>query len=619
MRRRPAAKVSREPASTPRPELVFRGLGVSDGVAIGRAVVLETRIQDVYRFHLAAEDVDAEVARFRQATDEARAQIIRTRGQVGEELGTELAGIFDAHGLLLADASFLDRIVQRIRGEKVNAEWAVHRTAEELAERFARIETEHLRERGQDVLDVSRYLLRSLQGIDHHELSEIGEDVVIIADDITPSEAVRLGREQVVGFAVETGGRTSHTTIIARSLALPAVIGLAEVTSLVTDDDPVIVDGRSGRLILHPTAATMAAYRALQLDMAGEETAALALREVKATTRDGVEVALMANVDLVGELGDARAYGAAGVGLYRSEFLYIERYPAIPTEEEHFQTYREVVEASAPYPAIIRTYDLGGRKLAREVMDTHEDNPVLGLRGIRLMLARQQLFRPQLRALLRAAAYGDLWIMIPMVTTVEEVRQFRSLVRETAQELTRDGVPFGREYKLGIMIEVPAAAVIADLLAREVDFFSLGTNDLIQYALAVDRNNEHVQSLYQPLHPAMVRMLRFVARSAAEAGIELSMCGEMAGDPRFTPLLLALGLRRLSVNPRQIPAVKTQILALAAGDVVGLADRCAGLATAADVDSELARLASSLPPTTRKRRDRVAGRPRNKAERQEQS
>jgi phosphotransferase system enzyme I (PtsI) len=295
----------------------------------------------------------------------------------------------------------------------------------------------------------------------------------------------------------------------------------------------------------------------------------------------------MANIDLLEEIEDVLRFGAAGIGLYRSEFLYIEKSPELPSEEEHLATYRRLAEAAAPYPAIIRTYDLGGRKLAREVMHTHEDNPVLGLRGIRLTMARPDVFRTQLRALFRAACHGEVWVMLPMISTLDEVRRFRRFAGDVMDELEREGVEFRRDVRLGVMIEVPAAALIADLLAREVDFFSIGTNDLIQYSLAVDRNNEHVADLYQPLHPAILRMLRLVIDAAEAAGIECGLCGEMAGDPRQALLLVGLGLRRLSMSPRVVPEIKTRVRASSLPDLERLAEECLGFATAAEVEHHL--------------------------------
>lgn len=566
---------------------VLQGMGVSGGVAIGRAVIIETRGPDIFRLHLSESQVESEVARLQEGAAHAKKELKRIRARAEEDLGDDLAAIFDAHVLLLSDPHFLGRVEERIRTHQVNAEWAVHKTAEELDDRFAHMDDAYLSERSEDLSDVSRHLLRSLQGIAHHDFSELPEDIVIVADDLTPSDAIRLGRQRVIAFAIETGGRTSHTTIIARSLNIPAVAGLVGVMSLLSDDTPIIVDGETGTVVLHPTPEVAAQYRARRAELERRDQDLLATRELAAVTRDGVQITLMANIDLPEEVEEVALFGAAGVGLYRSEFLYIEKSPSLPTEDDHVEIYRRLIELSAPHPAIIRTYDLGGRKLAREMMATEEENPVLGLRGIRLTLAKTEVFRSQIRALYRAGVYGDLWIMLPMVSTVEEVRRYRAFADEVMEEMEREGVPFRRDVRLGVMIEVPAAAMIADVLAREVDFFSIGTNDLIQYSMAVDRNNEHVASLYQPLHPAILRMLRFVIGSAREAGIEISLCGEMAADPRYALLLAGLGMRRLSMSPRRIPEVKTLIRESSAASLAEMAQGCMGFSTAAEVQQFL--------------------------------
>lgn len=566
---------------------VLHGLGASEGIAIGRAVCIETRAVEVYRFPIPEAETELEVERLREAVRRTEQEIRGTRRRVGEDINEELAAIFDAHVLMLADSSFVERIVDRIRADHVNAEWVVHRVTEELAARFSQLPDPHLRERADDLQDVGRYLLRVLQGISHHELSEIEEDIIIVADDLTPSDAVRLGRERVVGFAIETGGRTSHTTIIARSLNIPLVAGLAGVTQLVTDEDPVVVDGGAGTLCLHPTPEVLADYGLRQGVLRQHEVEMRATCHLETVTRDGVRVLLMANIDLPEEIGEAAALGADGVGLYRSEFLYIEKSPELPSEEEHLSLYRRLAEAAAPHPAIVRTYDLGGRKLAREVMETHEDNPVLGLRGIRLTMARPKVFRTQLRGLYRAALYGDLWVMLPLVSSVEEVRRFKAFASEVLAELERDGVPHRSDVKVGVMIEVPSAALTADILAREVDFFSLGTNDLAQYSLAVDRNNEHVVDLYQPLHPALLRMIRFVCDNAAAADIPVSVCGEMASDPNYAKLLVGLGLRRLSMSPRLVPRIKTLLRDESAADLAALAGHCLELRAADEIEAFL--------------------------------
>jgi phosphotransferase system enzyme I (PtsI) len=566
---------------------VLEGLGVSPGVAIGRAVCIESEALEVYRFSIPTDTVEAEIDRLLEATGKARAELLTTRRKAEEELGQELAAIFDAQALLLSDKALLSRVEKRIRDDRVNAEWAVHKEAEELTKQFEGLDDEYFRARGDDLRDVVRHLLRALQGVAHHELAEMGDAVIIVAHDITPSEAVRLARQHVVAFAIETGGQTSHTAIIARDLNIPLVAGLTGVTQLVTDDDPVVIDGSDGRVILHPSDAQLADY-ARRRDAIDElEHAQLATQGLPAVTRDGVAIDLMANVDLTEEIEDAQRFGADGVGLYRSEFLYIESSPNLPSEDDHFQVYRHLLDAMDPHPVVIRTYDLGGRKLARDVMDTQEENPVLGLRGIRLTLARPQIFRTQLRALYRAGADRDLWILLPMISTLDEVHQYKTFAGKIQAELKREGVAFNPDCKIGAMIEVPSAAMIADLLASEVDFFSIGTNDLIQYSLAVDRNNEHVSYLYRPLHPAILRMLRFVLRSAREVGVDVSMCGEMASDPLYSPLLLGMGLRTLSLTSRAIPEVKTQIRQLTMSDLEGVVERCLEFSTAAQVEEFL--------------------------------
>jgi len=449
--------------------------------------------------------------------------------------------------------------------------------------------------------DVMQHLLRRLQGISHHELSEVEGPVVVIADDLTPSEAVRLGRQRALGFAIETGGRTSHTTIIARSLKLPAVTSLGEVTELVTDQDPGIIDGELGVVILHPTPEVLETYRERIDDIRDRDLGLLETRELPTRTRDGVDIQLMANLDLPEELDDVLSFGARGIGLYRSEFLYIEKSPELPSEEEHVELYRRLTEAAAPDPVIIRTYDLGGRKLAQELLEMREDNPVLGLRGIRLTLARPQVFKAQVRALFRAAVHGDLRVLLPMVSNVEEVRAFRAFASAVMEELEDEGLEYRRDLQLGVMIEVPSAALTADILAREVDFFSVGTNDLIQYALAVDRNNEHVADLYQPCHPAILRMLRSVISAARENEIGISLCGEMAADERYAPLLVGLGLRRLSLTPRSIPTLKTRLRELRVSDLEELAERCLTAPTASEVEEILGTGLQTMLATTPER------------------
>ncbi len=568
---------------------LLHGIGVTEGVAIGTAVCVSNHIGDILQIPLAEDEVEKEIRRFGQAVEQTRSDIQGLRNRVETEISEEIARIFDAQCLFLNDPSFLSSVEDHIRDERVNAEWALKETMTEIQQRFDLIDSQHLRERSEDLRYACRYVVRHLRGLDLHHLSEVANDVVIVADDLSPSDAVRLGRENAAGFVIEHGSRTSHTTIIARSLNIPAVLGVHGAQALLTDQSEirVVVDGSRGVVVVAPSEETLDGYREQKVALRQREKELQVESQLPVLSRDGVAVQVMANIDLPEEIEEAQRFDAAGIGLYRSEFLYIEKSPELPSEEEHLALYRQIVERMAPNPAIIRTYDLGGRKIAREVMETQGENPALGLRGIRLTMARQNIFKSQVRALLRATVFGDLWIMLPLVTILEEVHAFRAFAEEMMAELEAEGHAFRRDFRLGIMIEVPAAAMISDLLAKEVDFFSIGTNDLIQYALAVDRNNEHVANLYRPLHPGLLRLLRQVVASARAEGIEVSLCGEMAADPALTPILLGCGLRRLSVNPRQVPVIKHRIRSLTVGRLAEVVDVCCQLGTQAEIDAYL--------------------------------
>jgi phosphotransferase system enzyme I (PtsI) len=566
------------------------GLAVSAGVAIGRAVTVEDPGDHVLRFHLDSGQVDAEIQRFELARRSAIAELEKAQHKMGESLGHDTAGILEAQALLLADPIFVGRVVETIVQRQVNAEWAVLRTTEEYERRFAEIESEYLRERAEDLRNVAHYLLRSLQGIAHHELSEIEGDVVIIARELTPTDAVRFARENVVGFALEAGGETTHTTIIVRGLNLPTIVNLPGVLDLATDRDPVVVDAEQGKLILHPTPEVLAAYQARQSELERREARLAEEGGLPTLTEDGVSIEIHANLELLEEIDDARRFGARGVGLYRSEFFFIEKSPQIPTEDEHVELFSRLLQGMAPHPVTVRTFDLGGRKLSRALFpEEEEENPVLGLRGIRLTRIRPEIMRAQLRALFRAAVHGDLRIMVPLVTTLDETRAFRRLCEQLVGELEREGLEHRARVPLGAMVEVPAAALIADQMARELDFLSIGTNDLIQYALAVDRNNEHVADLYQSTHPAVLRLLERVVAGVSGTDCELSICGEMASDPLLTPLLVGLGLRRLSMSPRAIPAIRERLRGLRVDRAERTAIACLALGTAGDVRAHLER------------------------------
>ena len=563
---------------------VYKGIGVSPGIVIGRAIIVEKRIDSVFRVPIRDEEVEPEVRRFLESLAKTRDELLDLKQKVSRSMGEEYASIFEAHAMIVGDASFADKVVQKIEEEQVNAEWALSEVQEELQARFLSFEDDYLRERVADVKDVVERVQVNLQGLSHHDLSEITHDVIIIADDLTPSDPIRFNRKPIVGFATETGGRTSHTSIIAKSLFMPAVIGVPRLTKMVDNDEMVIVDGYEGAVVVNPTPAMIAEYRSRVSRHEEAERKLLENRPLPSVTRDNRKVSLQANIELVEELEDARKFGAEGIGLYRSEFLYMSKSPVLPSEEEHFQLYRRLAEALAPNWCVIRTFDLGGKKLAREVMGSKEDNPVLGLRGLRLCMKHRDMFRTQLRALLRASAYGKLKIMFPLVSGVQELRQVKTLVRELQHELDREGVPYNKELQIGIMIEVPSAAIIADLLATEADFFAIGTNDLIQYSLAIDRSNENVSYLYEPLHPALLRLIKGVIAAGKRAGIPVSMCGEMASDPIFAIILLGLGLEIFSMNPSSIPIIKNLVRSVRYKDCRKIAEVALTKKTAQEIE-----------------------------------
>lgn len=569
------------------------GVAAAPGAAMGRAVCIAPHQIEVFRLPLREGDIPSELERLEQAVEKARQDLETIRHKAEATLGPDLAAIFDAHNLVLSDKAFRGRIAQRIREEQVNAEWAVHETASELAERFRALDVEHMRERSEDVLDVSRYLQTALTGISHQELTTLEESVVLVAHDLTPSEAVRLGRGRVVAFAIETGGRTSHTAIIARSLHIPMVAGLGELTQKVTDDDPLIVDGDRGRVVLHPTTQSREEYRAAETRRRARRARGVRTSVLPAETLDGVRIELLANIDLPEEIDEAVEFGADGIGLYRSEFLYIEQSPQMPTEEEHLELYLRMMTTLAPKPVTVRTFDLGGRKMAQALGRRDEENPVLGMRGVRLTLARPDIFEIQTRALLRAAASGPLRVMLPLVSTLEEVRQFRAMVERLGRDLAEEGLEHSTSLELGIMVEVPVAVWLAPELAKEVSFFSIGTNDLIQYAMAVDRNNDQVSYLYQPFHPAILRMVRYVVEVADRASIDVSVCGEMASEPRAATVLAALGVRRLSLSPEAIPEVKEAIRSIDLSNLQSVTDRMIAASTAEEVVECLNQYSSS--------------------------
>jgi phosphotransferase system enzyme I (PtsI) len=562
---------------------VFRGIGVSPGIAIGKALVIEVRRPRVKREGLDPARVPLEVSRLRQALEVSRKQILEIQERIAREVGTQYARIFDAHLLVLEDHLLVEEASAYIQANRVNAEYAVQEVLEPVRQAFSRIEDGYLRERRTDVDDVGDRLLGNLLGQRASVQVEQPGETIVIAHELRPSDTVQLHKDAILGLVTETGGRTSHSAIMARSLEIPAVVGVEEICAQVRNHDAVILDGIEGVVILSPDRETLAQYHARkqQLEYAGR--ALHKLGGLPAETQDGYRVRVTANIEFPDELAAVRAHGAEGVGLYRTEFLYLSR-ADLPTEEEHFAVYRAVAAEMHPHPTVIRTLDFGGDKLASAIQLAAEENPSLGLRAIRLCLHRPDLFRTQLRAILRASAFGTLRIMYPMISGVTEVRAANAILEDVKAELRGQGTAFDPEIQVGAMIEIPSAAVTADLLAREVDFFSMGTNDLIQYALAIDRINEQVAYLYEPLHPAVLRMLKSVVSAAHNEGIWISMCGEMASDPLHGMLLVGLGFDELSMTPGSIPLMKRIIRSVTYGQAADVAQRVFACPTAQEVE-----------------------------------
>ncbi len=559
------------------------GIGVSPGIVVGRAVILTQRTE-VMRFPIPPDRVDREVQALLAARDQSRQQLQDISARVAQGPGSELAALFDAQILMLDDPMLVGRAEEIIRGERVNAAWAVHRAYEALYQVFSEIEDPYLREREGDVADVAgrlRMNLRHGASGPRELLSQIDGPAILIADELTASVAAQLDWSRVQGFATDAGSRTYHTAILARSLKVPAIVGLHDASLRIAAGTPVILDGTSGELVVAPSAdlideahrrATRPRKRGLAHGEAGP-----------AMTTDGVRIRLEANIELLEDLEYLNEYGAEGVGLYRSEFMLSGRTLELVTEDEQYSMYRNLVEQVAPQPVTIRTFDLDERQVGRDHSRTERRRTRPGLRGLRLGLANPEGLRTQLRALVRASAHGPLRIMFPFVTAVEEVRRARALLTAIGTELAADMT----RIQVGAMIEIPSAALAADLLAADVDFFTIGTNDLIQYTLAVDRTDDRVSELYEPLHPAVLRLIRLVRRAAGRQRIPVSLCGEMASDPALVGLLVGLGLTEFSMTPGAIPIVRNVIEELSAQEAKRLAGHVLRLATAAEIQQYL--------------------------------
>lgn len=575
--------------------LSLHGMGVSRGIAIGRVHIIERGRLDIPEYHIEKDQVETETRRLVDAVSLAKQQLRAIRDHIPAATSPDIAPFIDTHLLMLDDAVLTQEPLRLIKSAAHNAEWALQLQRDTLMHVFDEMEDPYLRTRKDDVDHVVNRIQRILlkqKPLRHEEPDSRLSGYVLIADDLTPADTVLMQLHGILAFVTEYGGPTSHTAILARSLVIPAIVGLHEAGRIAREDDMVIVDGNTGVMLVDPDEHSLRYYRKRQQEDRKYYAGLIRLKETPAKTLDDVPVRLHANVELPQDFEIVRQVGASGVGLYRTEFLYMNR-ETPPEEEEHYETYLSVLDTMAGLPLTIRTVDLGADKQVdggRQGGGSVQANPALGLRAVRLCLKEPALFRPQLRAILRASAHGSIRLMIPMLSNMQETGQVLEMIDEIKMELGNQGVEFDEDIPVGAMIEVPAAAICADIFAGQLDFLSIGTNDLIQYTIAIDRVDDEVSYLYEPLHPAVLRLIRMTIDAGDRANIPVAMCGEMAGDIKFTQLLLALGLREFSVHPTYLLEVKKNILESELGRLSGIADAALQASTAADVEKLLERL-----------------------------
>ena len=567
-------------------DTILVGIAAAPGIAISRSYLVSRDRMAVIERRISVEEVEPEVSAFRQAVEKSKTQLIEVREQADDKELSEHLYIIDTHLLILQDEMLIGETLKLISDELINAEGALNRVLRKIRRVFDKINDEYLRERHSDIDSIGDRLMRNLLGETCESLAEVDEQVIVVAHDLSPADTVQIDKTKVVGFVTDIGGRTSHTAILARSMCIPAVLGLETVTSLVPNGVPMIIDGSTGTVVLKPSQETFRDYLQKKRDYDYQETELHKFRSLAAETLDGFSLALRSNVDFVEEIAAAREHGAQGIGLFRTEFLFMSG-EGPPSEDEQLEVYRSAVEQMAPYPVTIRTLDVGGDKFVPEYNLSDEVNPAMGLRAVRFSLKEVNLFKTQLRAILRASVSGPIRIMFPMISGVAEVRACKQFLERERQDLLATGIPCGDQIEVGIMVETPAAVLIADLLAKEVDFFSVGTNDLIQYCLAIDRGNEHVAYLYEPMHPAVLQALLRVCKAAKSAGIKVGMCGEMAGEDLYALVLIALGFDELSMNAANISRVKRIMRQVKYAEVQQILENLLSLATADEVATAL--------------------------------
>ncbi len=566
--------------------VLMKGIGVSSGIAIGEAYIVERgAVEPAQYCYLDAREAEGEIERFKNALKESRDQLTRIKKKMEEDKrGKEHIRIIDAHLMILRDNMLINDTVKVIKDEKVNAEWALKTVLKDLMEYFNKMDDEYLRERSTDIEHIVNRVLTNLMGRKHESVADIKTPSIIIARDLAPSDTAQMVKGMVLSFLTDVGGRTSHTAIMARSLEIPAVVGLESITRKVENGDTIIVDGTTGTVIVNPSESVVEVYRRRKERYENYGKALFHYRDLPCETKDGRRIRLVGNMEIIEEIDSLTEHGAEGIGLYRTEFLYLNR-KDLPTEDEHVRAYKQVIKRMAPHPVVIRTLDIGADKPISGADQAKEINPAMGLRAIRFCLRNTDIFKVQLRGILRASATGKIKIMFPMISGIDELRRAKTLLEEAKEELAAEGKSFDKNIEIGAMIEVPSAAIIADLIVREVNFVSIGTNDLLQYTLAIDRVNEHVAYLYEPFHPAVLRIIKTVADAAAKAGVLVGVCGEMAGEPEYALILVGLGIEQLSMNAFSILRVKRLIRSINYTEAKKICRNIVGLSTAKEVEN----------------------------------
>ena len=561
----------------------LKGIPASGGVAIGRAHLWMKEEFVIPKEAIKEGDIPSQIQLFEEALIKTRREILDLQKKIAAEMGQDEAEIFDAHLLVLEDRMLIEEVIARLKKEKLTVAYIFQDVLKRYIQVFLKIEDEYLKEKVSDINDVGRRILRNLLGKAARRFDDLEEKVILVSHDFSPSDTAAMHKKNILAFVTDVGGKTSHTAIMAKSMAIPAVLGLEEVTAKIKTGDTLIIDGTAGFVFINPTPELLENYRKEATRLKDITQRFVLLKDLPAVTLDGKRVNIAANIELPDEISSVIEHGAEGIGLYRSEFFYMNR-ADLPSEEEHYEAYKYVAGAVGDQPVIIRTLDLGGDKFASQLKIPHDMVPFLGWRAIRFCLARPDIFKTQLRAILRASVYGRLKLMYPMISGIEELRQANQILEEAKNELRAKGIPFKEDIEVGAMIEVPSAAMTADILAKEVKFFSIGTNDLIQYSIAVDRTNEKVAYLYEPAHPGVLRLIKNIIDAGHNAGIWVGMCGEMSGEPSFSLILLGLGLDELSMPPTMIPEIKQIIRSITLSRAKQIAEEALTLSTAIEVE-----------------------------------